>query len=312
MPIQRASGYVTYANTDYIVPVFSAKFLKKFYESTVLNEITTTEYLGEIKGKGDKVIVRTEPDVTIRDYVKGQDLILENPESPSIVLTIDYAKYFNFSMDDVDIKQFDVDLMSRLSANAAVRMKLKIESECLSALCLEALNQPIDSFNKGANAGKISTDINFGTTTTPLGLTKDNILDIFPLINQVLDEQNLPEEGRWIILPAWASTLIKLSEFKDASVSGLGKSTLLNGRLGVIDGITIYRSNLLPRGTNGSVTYTYIPFGTKEALAFATQLDKVETYRPEKTFADAIKGLQVYGFQVIYPQCLGKIIAYKA
>lgn len=263
MAIARASGYVTYDGTDYIVPVFSAKFLKKFYESTVLNEITTTDYLGEIKSKGDKVIVRTEPDVTIRDYTKGQDLILENPESPSIVLSIDFAKYFNFAMDDIDIKQFDVDLMGKLSANAAIRMKLKIEQECLSALCLETLNQGIDPYNKGANAGKISQDVDLGTTATPLGLTRSNILDLFPLINMVMDEQNLPAEGRWIILPAWASALIKMSEFRDASVSGLGKSLLLNGRLGVIDDITVYKSNLLPRGTNGTQTYTYIPLEQK-------------------------------------------------
>jgi hypothetical protein len=315
MAIDRVAGHPNYAGVnDYIIPVYSAKTLKKFYEYTVLNEVTNTEYLGEIKNAGDTVIIRTEPDLTIRDYKKGQDLLLENPESPSIELVIKYAKYYNFGIDDVDEKQFDIKWMSKWSDNAAKRLKITIETELLTAICAETFTQSISSYNKGATAGKISGNINLGAMTGSAGLalTRTNILDYFVYINQVLDEQNLPDDGsRWVILPAWAASLIKLSDLKDASFTGLGQSTLLNGRVGKIDGVTIYKSNLLPTGSDGTRTCTYLPFGTKDALAFATQFTKTEMYRPEKTFASAIKGLQVYGCELVLPQCMGKMVVYK-
>ena len=57
--------------------------------------------------------IRTVPDITISDYKKGQALDLEHPENPNIEFTIDYAKYFNFAIDDVDKKQMDLAMMEK-------------------------------------------------------------------------------------------------------------------------------------------------------------------------------------------------------
>jgi len=326
MPIGVDSGYKNYSGpvssyltsnpTSYIAPVFSAKTLKKFYAATVLNEITSTEYLGEIKDVGDTVIITTDPDVQIKNYQKGMDLELDYYESPAFALTIKYAKYFNFGIDDVDNKQMFIKRMDAWAENAAKRMKITIEQELFSLYAADSLTLTPDPANVGTNAGKKSGNINLGTSTAPVGVNRNNVLDYFVFINQVLDEQDVPDDGsRYIVIPAWMASMLKLSDLKDASITGLGESILLNGRLGKIDNITIYKSNLLPTGTatvgGNEVTYTVIPFGHKNGLAFVTQLTKVETYRPEKKFMNAIKGLQVYGFEIVYPQLVGKLIAYK-
>jgi hypothetical protein len=316
MPIARATGYPDYGGASkYIVPVFSSKTLKKFYESTVLSEICNTDYLGEIKNVGDTVTVRTEPDITIRDYVKGGTLQLERPESPAFDLVIKYAKYFNFALDDIDVKEFDLDMLDKWAANASLRMKIEIERELFSALALETLSRPISSYNKGTTAGKISRNINLGDiSTNGIGVTNSNILELIVYAGQCLDEANIPNDGnRWMIIPAWMASKIRLSELRDASVSGLGQSTLLNGRIGKLADFTLYTSNLLPTGTDSSNNNChYIFFGHKDALAFATQLTKTEKYRPQETFAEAIKGLQVYGFEIVQSDAIGKIVAYQA
>ncbi len=315
MPIPVSSGYPDYSGgtSNYIVPVFSSKVLKKFYSATVLNEICSTEYLGEIKSQGDTVTITTDPDVTIRNYSKGMDLVIETLESPSFDLVVKYAKYFNFMLDDVDEYQMFIKRLDRWADNASKRMKIVVERELFLEYASENLSQEIDTYNKGSNAGKISQNINLGDETTDgVAITRNNILEYFVRINQILDEQDIPRDGnRWVILPTWASSLIKLSELRDASISGLGQSILLNGRIGKIDDITIYTSNLLPTVTVNTKNCTIIPFGHKEGLAFVTQLTKVETYRPEKKFANAIKGLQVYGFEIVYPQMVGKLVAYE-
>lgn len=312
MAIGRVPGFPDYTNAGssrYIPIVFSTKALRRFYEVTVINEITTTEYLGEITKGGDTVVVRTQPDVTIRDYNKGQDLLLENPESPAIELTIDKAKYFNFALDDVDEKQFDIKWIDKWAENAAKRLKITIETGFFTDLATAvtsatAMDQQISAYNVGATAGKLSAAINLGTAGAALSITRANILDLFVYANQVLDEQNAPEGKRWIVIPAWMAAYIKLSDLKDASFAGSGKSFLLNGRIGEIDGITIYKSNLLYT----SSSKWYVPFGCAEALAFATQLTKTEMYRPQNTFANAMKGLQVYAHKIIYPNLVGSAV----
>jgi hypothetical protein len=120
-------------------------------------------------------------------------------------------------------------------------------------------------------------------------------------MGQALDEQNIPETGRWVVLPTWAATLVKQSELRQAYLSGDGVSILRNGRLGMVDRFTLYTSNLLPTGTVGGLAAgeTSIYAGHAHGLTFASQVSKVETLRSEQTFGTVLRGLQVYGYKVI-------------
>jgi hypothetical protein len=159
--------------------------------------------------------------------------------------------------------------------------------------------------NQGSTGGRIDTALNLGISGSPKLLTANNVLDFLIDCGQVLDEQNIPETERYIILPAWATALIKKSDLKDASLTGDSESTLRNGRVGRIDRFTLYNSNLLYSAADGNYTAYDIIFGHKMGCQFVTQLTKVETYRPENTFADAMKGLNVYGYGCLQTVALG-------
>jgi hypothetical protein len=302
-PIYPAGGTGnTLAATGFIPEIWSGKLVEKFYASTVLAAISNTDYEGEIKNQGDKVKIRTKPTITISDYRADGSLALQRPSGNVVELNIDNGKYFNTILDDVMDVQSDLNLLSMWSDDAAEQMKITIDTAVLAGILGQA-----NSFNRGTTAGKISGNINLGVTTSPLSTTaapaagKVDILSVILRLGQCLDEQNIPETGRWVVLPTWAATLIKQSELRQAYLSGDGVSILRNGRLGMVDRFTLYTSNLLPTGVAGGLAAgeTSIYAGHAHGLTFASQVSKVETLRSEQTFGTVLRGLQVYGYKVI-------------
>ena len=104
-----------------------------------------------------------------------------------------------------------------------------------------------------------------------------------------LDEQNIPETGRWVVMPTWAATQIKRSELRQVYLSGDSMTMMSNGRLGMVDRFTIYA-------------------GHAHGLTFASQMTKVETVRSERTFGNIFRGLQVYGYQVLDGKALAQAV----
>ena len=298
MPIDAAAGTPQYSG-NFIPEIWSGKLLVKFYAATVLAAISNTDYEGEIKDKGDKVIIRTTPTIEINDYVKGQPLKVQRPESEPVELPIDYGKYFNCICDDIDAHQSDIKLMDDWSRDASNQMKITVDTEALANIYADA-----DASNSGNSAGKISGNIELGTTGTPRVLTQANVLEVMVDVGTVLDEQNVPEETRWFVIPAWMSGMIKKSDLKDASLTGDGTSVMRNGRLGMIDRFTLYHSNLLAKVTDSGYTCYHVLAGQRHALSFAAQITKVQTLVSEQTFGQLIRGLNVYGYKVLKGEAL--------
>ena len=278
----------------FIPEIWSGKLIEKFYSATVLGAIANTDYEGEIKGMGDKVWIRTKPTITIRDYTTDQDLVIERPSSSKTSLVIDKAKYFNLALDDIMAMQADINLLSVWADDASQQLKIVIDTAVLAAI-----DAGVDAANKGATAGKTSVGIDLGTSGTPAILTPSTVLNYIVDLGTVLDEQNIPESDRWLVIPPWAAGMIKKSDLRNASVSGDGVSLLRNGRLGQIDRFTLYASNLLPTLTDGSYNVTRMFAGHPHGLSFASQISEVEKLRSERSFSDLLRGLQVYGFSVL-------------
>jgi hypothetical protein len=278
----------------FIPEIWSGKLIEKFYAATVLSAITNTDYEGEIKAQGDTVHIRTKPTITIRDYQVNQDLVIERPSSNIVDFTIDNAKYFNEALDDVMEVQSDINMLSMWSDDAAEQMKITIDTDCLSKI-----DAGVNAANKGATAGKISLNINLGATGAPLTLTPLNVIDTIVDLGTCLDEQNIPETGRWLVINPWVAAMIKKSDLRNASISGDGVSMTRNGRLGMIDRFTMYSSNLLPTATEGAATAFRLFAGHPHGLTFASQITKMETIRSERSFSNMLRGLQVYGFRVL-------------
>ena len=299
-----AGGRPNYSG-NFIPEIWSGKLIENFYDATVLAAISNTDYEGEIRSFGDTVNIRTTPEITIRDYVKGQTLTVENPDKPKLQLVIDKGEYFACVEDDVDKVQSDINLMDTWSKDASERMKIKIDQRVLTDLLPD-----IAATNKGATAGEQSASFNLGTTGAPLSITKDgaggttSVVDLIVDMGTVLDEANAPEGDRYLVIPAKMAGLIKKSELKDASLTGDGTSIVRNGRLGMVDRFTIYVSHNL---NVSSGKYSIIA-GHKMGFTFASQMTEMESLRAESTFGNIIRGLQVYGYKVVKPEAIAQAV----
>jgi hypothetical protein len=298
MAFATSPGHPTYTG-NFIPEIWAGKLIENFYDAAVLAAIANTDYEGEIKQHGDTVNIRTTPEITINDYVKGQTLVVENPDKPKVQLLIDKGKYFAAVEDDVDQVQSDIAMMDAWSKDASEQMKETIDTDVLANYLTD-----IPSENKGLTAGAITLAIDLGVTGTPNALTTSNVLAEIINHGTVLDEANVPESGRWMVIPAKMAGLIKQSDLKDASITGDGSTPLRNGRLGMIDRFTLYVSHNLPLSATGAAGEFSILAGHKKGLTFASQMTNMETLRAESTFGDIIRGLQVYGYKVVKPEAL--------
>jgi hypothetical protein len=308
----------TLSSTGFIPEIWSGKLIEKFYASTVLAAISNTDYEGEIANQGDKVRIRTKPTITIRDYLADGALTLERPAGNQVTLDIDKGKYFNTILDDVMDVQSDINNMSIWADDAAQQMKITIDTQVLGS---SGILGAAATRNKGSSAGQITQSVNLGVSSTgPLnvvarspGTSQVEILDVLLRLGQVLDEQNIPEQGRWVVMPVWAATYLKFSELRQTYLTGDGVSVMRNGRLGMIDRFTLYVSNLLPRGSAGGLAGSedIIYAGHAHALTFASQISKVETLRSESTFGNILRGLQVYGYKVLDSTAIAQAVVVK-
>lgn len=291
----------------FIPQLWSGKLNAKFYATTVFGDIANTSYEGEIKNLGDSITINNIPSITIRDYAVGTNLNYEVPAPSKVDLQIDKAKYFGFQVSDVLAHQSKPALMSTFSDDASNQMRINMDA----AILLAEMNNGAAA-NKGATAGVKSASYNLGTDNTPVSLAGNNVVDLVTAFSSVLDEQNVPDSDRFLVIdPSFRRTLMA-SPLAQAYVTGDDKSILRNGKIGQIDRFTIYVSNQLPTaaaGQNfsggvqgGAAKRRAIIAGHKTALTFASQIVKMENLQNPNDFGTLVRGLQVYGHKMIKPE----------
>ena len=299
---------VTYSGT-FIPTVWASKLNVKFYAATTFGDVANTAWEGDIKSLGDKVIINNIPSLTVNDYAVGTSLTYEVPAPDVIELPIDKAKYFAFQVSDVIEYQSKPNMMEMFSTDAGNQLKIAIDRECWLGTYNGA-----DAANMGATAGVTSGAYNLGTDAAPLALTTGNILTTITAMASVLDEQNVPDNDRFLVLTPYERQLLMNSNLAQAQFMGDSQSALRNGRIGGIDRFTVYVSNLLPKAAAdqnytggadaGKAKRHVIVAGQKSALTMASQISKVETVRNPSDFGDYVRGLMVYGRKVVKPAAL--------
>lgn len=305
----RDSAHPDYSSTSasgFIPQVWSGKLVEKLYARTCFAEIANTNYEGEIRGQGDTVQIRTTPSIVINDYEIGGGLSYEKPTSDKVELHIDQAKYFAFEVNDVDAYQADIKLMDNWSDDAGQQMKIAIDTQILGDVYADVAAE-----NAGATAGVKSGSYNLGEAGAPVAITKDNIMDVIVDCGSVLDEQNVPDDQRYIILPAWMNGMLKKSDLRDASAMGDNDSVFRNGKVGQLDRFSVYVSNSMSVVTDATTTNkaTNVLFGHKKALTFASQMTNMETLPNPQDFGKLIRGLNVFGYEMIDPKAAGHLYA---
>lgn len=277
---------------NFIPTIWSARLLRHLDKKHVYASLANRDYEGEIKNYGDTVKINQIGNVEIKDYTKGKDL--DTPDElngEQQMLTIDQGKYFNFSVEDVDNAQTNPKLMDKAMQRAGYGM-----------------NDVTDSFVANLMYVNAAAKNMLGSDDSPLVPTADDAYDMLVDLGTLLTEANVPIEGRWAVIPAFYHGLL----LKDKRFVGNGtdynKAILEGGEVGAAAGFNIYLSNNVP---NVDGTKYKIIAGTNEGASYAEQILKTEAYRPEKRFADAVKGLHVYGAKVTQPECLSVLTVNK-
>ena len=281
-----------------IPEVFAKTLLGRYYDRTLLSSVTNTDIQGEIQQYGQLVHVRQRPTVTLRRWQRGQTLVNDMPESGVSTFQIDKAWYWSFVTDDLDDKQVDLkNYVGEWAEEASKEFAKNQDGEVLAGMPTQ-----VASYNAGVAAGYRSQDINLGAAGNARGLDSDSIVDFIVDAGMVLDESNVPDENRFMVIPVWMAGLIKKSELRDASITGDPQSLLRRGLIGQVDRFNLFTSNLLD---GDKTTGTYIPFGVPEATSFATQLTRSKMLDNPNGFGMLHRGLAVYGWKVMRPEALG-------
>lgn len=280
---------------DFIPSVWAARLLTALDKALIYGQanVSNRDYEGEILRAGNTVKIASIGDVTIGSYTKDADI--NDPESltdDEQTLSIDQAKYFNFYVDSIDRAQQNVNVLDEAMRRSAWKLR-----DVADAYLAGIMDAAVPSGNK------------IGSIASPIEPTKDDAYEYLVDLGVLLDEANTPIDGRFVVVPAWFhGLLLKDERFIKAGTSRADDS-LVNGEVGEAAGFRILKSNNVPNTTGAK--YKIIA-GHSIATAYVEQVVDVQTYKPEKRFGDAVKGLHVYGAKVVRPNCLAELIADKS
>lgn len=291
----------------FIPQIWSARMLNALRSSLVYAQIgvINRDYQGEIANVGDTVRIHSLGDPTIFDYVKNVDMPgVETLTDSELTLLIDQAKGFNLQVDDVDATQQNPKVMNQAMINSAWKLAELVDQHLAARMVAGA-----DSDNV------IGTLANPVVPTSTAG--SEGAYELLVDMNTILNENNVPREGRWAIVPPWyEGRLVKDDRFIHAEEVSLAMGNpLVNGAIGRAAGMAIMVSNNVPTEAgpdSGDAIRSRIVAGHGIATTFADQISKVEAYRPERRFADAVKGLHLYGSKVVRPTALSTMYAIRS
>lgn len=268
---------------NFIPTVWSARLMANLHKSQVYTSIVNRDYEGEISGAGDTVKINGIGPITVGTYTKNSTSITpQSLDDASVNLLIDQSKYFAFKIDDVDKAQTKPKVMDEAMREAAYALR-------------DEADELIAGFYVSASITEASTALNSA-----------NIIEKIAMVGQRLNENNVPMDARWMVIPPWFHTKLVIAKILYATDNA---ETLSNGFVGRALGFNFYMSNNVADTTTTSTPVSRIMAGSRRAITFAEQIVSIEAYRPEASFADAVKGLHVYGAKVTDPKSLVALTA---
>lgn len=355
MAISSASGWTNLSNGNFSPVIYSKKIQKQLRKSSVIQDITNTDFFGNIDSMGDTVKIIKEPDITITALERGTALSTQALADADFTLVIDQANYFQFALDDIEAQMAHLNWIELASDKAAYSLKDAYDSECLGYLTgwtggagswarrstqsgtkanstagadelLAANSLDITDFGGSELAGSADAAGNSGSAgeATAIPLQSDGgsgaITSPLELVNRMarlMDVQNVEMEGRYFVAdPVFYEMLMdENSKFINNDYTSSGTDVMMNGKVtnGLIRGFRMYKSNNLPYIGNGPSnisntgsehSFGVVVAGHDSAVATATQINKVETFRSPTQFSDIVRGMNLYGRKILRPEAL--------
>ena len=297
--MSNAAGYNNLPSGNWVPAVYSQKVQKFFRRASVVEDITNTDYAGEIENFGDTVNIVKEPSITVSDYARGQTVNTQTLADDKLQLTVDQGSYFAFKVDDIEERQSHVNWESLATSSGAYSLKKNYDYNVLKNIYD---NASTSAGNTGTDASPIDGDA-----------ADDTLANIISAAKTVLDSNDVPEENRWFVAPpAFFKQLRKAgAKIMDQSVmADGGASSMRNGMVTdrPLFGFKLYSTNAIAVssgaassktfGSAGSNEYAFL-YGHKSAVATANHIAKTELIRDPDSFSDIVRGLHVFGRKIL-------------
>jgi hypothetical protein len=284
-------------NSSWLPEVFSKKVQVAFRKSAVAEAICNTDYMGEIAQFGDTVNIIKEPQISVNSYTRDATLSSTDLTDEELVLQVDQAKYFQFEVDDLEARFSHVNWQQIASDNAAYKLKDSFDSNVLQAAVTGATTNTYGTASAPIDTGHASGEV--------------DPLNVLARLARQLDDNNVPEENRWVVAaPQFYEELAQTSSKLMSVDYNQGDGGLRNGLVasGSLRGFKMYKSNNMPTVTGtGSFSGSSLPTvlaGHMSAMSCAQSLSTVETVRSTTSFRDIVRGLLVWGRKVLRPESL--------
>jgi len=284
-------------SSSWLPEVFSKKVQVAFRKSAVAEAICNTDYMGEIAQFGDTVNIIKEPQISVNSYTRDATLSSTDLTDEELVLQVDQAKYFQFEVDDLEARFSHVNWQQIASDNAAYKLKDSFDSNVLQAAVTGATTNTYGTSSAPIDTGHASGEV--------------DPLNVLARLARQLDDNNVPEENRWVVAaPQFYEELAQTSSKLMSVDYNQGDGGLRNGLVasGSLRGFKMYKSNNMPTVTGtGSFSGSSLPTvlaGHMSAMSCAQSLSTVETVRSTTSFRDIVRGLLVWGRKVLRPESL--------
>lgn len=284
--------------THAFIPVkFSKKVAAILDNIVVAMDCVNTEWENEILESGDIVRIRSFGNITVNSYTVDQTITNQTVSESAQSLVIDQQQYFSFKIDDIDVKQTDLDVYDGYEERASVAVRDIVDTFLLTQMAASA---PAYNTIGATSAGSV------------IQLNADNIYDVFVDLYERLETSKVfgaTSQRPWTIVPPKVKAIMKKSG-QLGHATDKGDEVIRNGVVGEFAGFdvkTTTNMNMTP-ASGGNDDYFGVIAGTNLGYTFAMQISKVEDLRMETTFADQMRGLFVYGGQAVVPGALAKLV----
>ena len=317
MAFGTAAGYGNLPSGNFAPEIFSQKVLKFFRRASVVEDITNTDYAGEIENFGDTVRIIKEPVVTVSSYTRGSVVNAQDLADDQITMVVDNANAFAFKIDDIEERHSHVNFEALATSSGAFALKRKYDANVLQAISDGAGIAGAD--DASLSGGLTTTNSALGTASAPVNVETDDAgINLMLLMARTLDDQSVPEENRWFVAPPifYEKMFQAGNKIAEVQVTGDASSPLRNGLVmnGTLAGFRCYKSTAL-NSTAGTdqVTLTGVATDASENIILAghmsststaSHIAKTEVVRSTESFSDVIRGLHVFGRKVLRPEAV--------
>ena len=293
-------------NSFFLPSIYSKKVLNFFRKSSVVEAITNTDYAGEISAYGDSVKIIKEPVISVSDYTRGSDTTATKLTDQELTLVVDSAKAFKFIVDDIESNMSHVNFKEVASSSAAYALRDSYDAAVIAAMFSGCSSSSPDHII-GSDSSTADATMTHATNSVDL-LGSDgtgvDAIDLMARMARLLDDQNVPEEGRWFVAPPSFYEELAQSGSKLLSVDfNAGQGSIRNGLVssGKLRGFDMYKSNNIAATSNASGK---VLAGHMSSTATANTILSTEVLRDPSSFGDIVRGLHVYGSKVLREEAL--------